>query len=474
MQTRRDFLSTTLKGTAAALAASTLPTPLFAQEKPNVLFIAVDDLNDWIGCLGGHPDAVTPNLDRLASRSTLFTRAYCNAPACNPSRGSLATGKLPTTTGVYENAHSFRQQDPDAVTLMQHFMANGYYVAGRGKITRQGQPADTISYHDYIPQGPDPMPPNPPLNGYSETWFDWGPIDAPVEEMDDWKVAQWGKEVLSRKHDKPFFLACGFYRPHLPWYVPKMYFDMFPPDKIELPHSNENDLDDVPSIGREFVSRRTDHQDVLRTDNWRKAVAGYLACIRFADDMIGKLLDTLENSPYADNTMVVLWGDHGWHLGEKLHWRKFALWEEATCVPLMISVPGIAPGQCDRTVSLVDLFPTFVDVCDLSQKDGLDGVSLKPLLEQPDRKWDRPALTTHIRGNHSVRSERWRYIRYSDGAEELYDHQNDKLEWTNLAGQAQYKDIIAAHAAWIPKVEAPTAEPLRRVQGGSGSGSGSR
>jgi arylsulfatase A-like enzyme len=237
---------------------------------------------------------------------------------------------------------------------------------------------------------------------------------------------------------------------------------MFPPDKIELPHSNENDLDDVPSIGREFVARRTDHQDVLRTDNWRRAVAGYLACIRFADDMIGELLDALESSSYADNTMIVLWGDHGWHLGEKLHWRKFALWEEATRVPLMISAPGIAPGKCERTVSLVDLYPTFVDVCDLSQKNGLDGVSLKPLMKQPNREWNRPALTTHQRGNHSVRSERWRYIRYSDGAEELYDHENDKLEWTNLAGQTQYKDIIAAHAAWIPKAEAPTAEPLRR------------
>jgi len=269
MQSRRDFISTTFKGTAATLAASALPTSIFAQDKPNVLFIAVDDLNDWMGCLGGHPDAVTPNLDRLAARSTLFTRAYCNAPACNPSRGSLVTGKLPTTTGVYENQHSFRQQDPNAITLMQHFMANGYYVAGRGKITRQGRTGDPVSYHDYILQGPDPVPDKRPVQGYSKTWFDWGPIDAPVEEMDDYKVAQWGKEVLSRKHDKPFFLACGFYRPHLPWYVPKKYFDMFPPDKIEIPHSNENDLDDVPSIGREFVTRRTptDHHEVLRTDN---------------------------------------------------------------------------------------------------------------------------------------------------------------------------------------------------------------
>ena len=245
---------------------------------------------------------------------------------------------------------------------MQHFMANGYYVAGRGKITRQGRTGDPISYHDYILQGPDPVPEKPPLNGFSKNRFDWGPVDAPVEEMDDYKVVQWGKEMLQKKHDKPFFLGCGLYRPHLPWYVPKKYFDMFPPDKIELPHTNENDLDDVPSIGRGFVSRlinhqdilTTDHQDILKTDNWRKAVAGYLACIKFADDMIGELIDALESSPYADNTMIVLWGDHGWHLGEKLHWRKFDLWEESARVPLMISAPGVAPGRCDRTVSLVD------------------------------------------------------------------------------------------------------------------------
>ena len=463
MQTRRDFLCTTFTSTAAVLAASAFPSSLFAQQKPNVLFIAVDDLNDWIGCLGGHPDSVTPNLDRLAARSTLFTRAYCNAPACNPSRGSLVTGKLPTTTGVYENAHSFRQQDPDAVTLMQYFMGNEYYVAGRGKITRQGAPADVVSYHDYVPQGQDPLPPNPPLNGLSDQGrFDWGPIDVPVEEMDDWKVVQWGKEMLNKKHDKPFFLACGLYRPHLPWYVPRKYFDLYPPDEITLPNIDENDLDDVPPIGRSFVARRDDHKNVTETDNWGRAVAGYLACIRFADDMIGELLDALDNSSYADNTVIVLWGDHGWHLGEKLHWRKFALWEEATRVPLMISAPGLASGRCDRTVSLIDLYPTFIDVCGLPQRDDLDGVSLKPLMEQPDREWDRSALTTHIRGNHSVRSERWRYIRYSDGTEELYDHENDSLEWTNLAGDAQYRDIIAAYAAWIPKVEAPTAEPLRR------------
>jgi len=454
-----------LKGAAGAMAASSLPASLFGQEgeKPNVLFIAVDDLNDWIGCLGGHPDAVTPNIDRLANQGVLFTRAYCNAPACNPSRGSLFTGIRPSTSGVYENEQSFRIANPDAVTLMQHFMAHGYHVAGRGKLTRQGSPPDLASYHEYIKQGPDPMPDNRPLNGIPDTGrFDWGPVDAPIEEMDDWKVVQWGKEVLGREHDKPFFLGCGLYRPHLPWYVPKKYFDMYPPEEITLPHVNENDLDDVPQIDRDFVERRPDHKNVTETNNWRKSVAGYLACIRFADDMVGQLLDALEESPHAKNTVVVLWGDHGWHLGEKLHWRKFDLWEEGTRVPLIVSAPGVKPARCGRTVSLIDLYPTLIDVCGLSQRSGLEGVSLGPLLNQPDRAWDRPALTTHIRGNHSVRSERWRYTRYADGTEELYDHENDGLEWTNLAGQAQYDSVIAEHKAWLPKTDAPDTPDLQR------------
>jgi len=193
----------------------------------------------------------------------------------------------------------------------------------------------------------------------------------------------------------------------------------------------------------------------MKTNNRRKAVAGYLASIKFVDAMVGKVLDALDNSAYADNTVIVLWGDHGWHLGEKLHWRKGALWEEATRTPIMISAPGIKAARCDRPVSLIDLYPTLIDMCGLSDKEGLEGASLKPLLEQPDRSWDRPVVTTYFKGNHSIRSERWRYTRYHDGGEELYDHDNDQMEWTNLAGQAQYKDVIAAHAAWLPKTDAP-------------------
>ena len=469
MVTRRSFLADAAKGTAGALAAGCFPNLVFGQDgkKPNVLFISIDDLNDWIGCLGGHPDAITPNLDRLAERGVLFTRSYCNAPICNPSRASLLTGLRPSTTGVYALNQPFREAVPDAVTLMQHFMANGYHVAGRGKITH-GRFPDPQSWHEYVKQGPDPKHPNASSQGSRvrqngikaegiRSSFDWGPLDVADEEMDDYKVAQWTGEMLQRQYDKPLFLACGIYRPHMPFQVPRKYFADFPLDKISLPPIHQRDLEDIPEAGRKKILEIY-HDEVMKTNNLPKAVAGYLASIRFADAMVGKVLDALDKSPHADNTVIVLWGDHGWHLGEKLHWRKHALWEEATRTPMMIAAPGmVEPARCERTVSLIDIYPTLIDLCGLSKREGLEGTSLKPLLDKPDRPWDRPVLTTHDRGDHSIRSEQWRYTRYHDGSEELYDHTHDKMEWTNLAGQNQYADVIAAHAAWLPETDAPNA-----------------
>jgi len=458
MQTRRDFLSTLGYGATGMLAASGLPLGNdvwgASGRKPNVLFVAVDDLNDWIGCLGGHPDTRTPNIDRLANRSTVFTRAYCNAPACNPSRASLMTGLRPSSTGVYNNRQPFRWAVPDAVTMGQHFQSHGYRVTGRGKIFH-GRYPDPPTWNAYTKRGGDPMPPNRPVNGIPKTGhFDWGALDVSDEEMDDTKVANWTVEQLQKPSDEPFFLACGLFRPHLPWYAPRKYFDMFPPESIALPDINGNDLDDVPKMGRK-MARQKDHNNVMKTNNWRKAVAAYLACIHFTDMNVGRVLDALDNSPHRDNTIVVFWGDHGWHLGEKLHWRKFALWEEATRVPMMISVPGGMEARCGRTVSLIDLYPTLTDLCGLPRQRDVEGASLTPLLDDANVAWDQPALTTHGRENHSVRSERWRYIRYRDGSEELYDHDHDDLEWTNLAGEAKHREVIAEHRKWLPKVNAP-------------------
>ena len=460
---RRDFL----RLTAAGAAAFSMPLSLSAksaQDRPNVLFMAIDDLNDWIGCLGGHPDVKTPNLDKLASRGVLFTNTHCSAPACNPSRASLMTGILPSTSGVYRNPDPWRKSPAleNAVTIPQHFMAHGYSAVGGGKIYHGGFP-DPPSWQSYFPsqkknKPDDPVPPNRPVNGIPNTrHFDWGPVDVPDEEMGDSKVASWAIQQLHKKHRKPFFIACGFFRPHLPWYVPKKYFDMDPPDKLTLPNVNENDLDDVPPIGRQMAKPQGDHAKVLKHKQWRKAVQGYLASISFVDTCVGRVIDALDKSAYADNTIIVLWSDHGWHLGEKLHWRKFALWEEATHNVLMTVAPGVTrPGQrCARPVTMVDIYPTLIELCHLAPKNELEGRSLVPLLKNPKAKWERPALTTHGRNNHSLRSERYRYIQYSDGTEELYDHDKDALEWDNLAGDPKYAEVKKQLAQWLPTTNVP-------------------
>ncbi|MFQ6131518.1 MAG: sulfatase [Armatimonadota bacterium] len=461
---RRDFVRLLSAGGAAA----SLGSVVFSQEpkkaRPNVLFIAIDDMNDWIGCLGGHPDTKTPHLDALAQRGVNFTSAHCAAPLCNASRAALMTGVRPSTSGVYTNGQPFRQVLPEAVTLAQHFMAHDYRVMGSGKIYH-GRFPDPPSWHEYWPsqtqnRPADPMPPNRPLNGIPKTaHFDWGPVQVPDEEMGDHQVASWVIEQLEQDHDKPFFLACGIFRPHLPWYVPQKYFDMFPPEEVTLPNINENDLDDVPPMGVRVANPNGDHRRVIESNNWRKAVSGYLASIAFADAQVGRVIGALDESPYADNTIVVVWSDHGWHLGEKLHWRKFALWEEATHNVLMMVAPGVAKAgaRCSRPVNLMDIYPTLIDLCDLEPREDLEAVSLLPLLKRPKAEWDRPALTTHKRNNHSVRSERWRYIRYSDGTEELYDHEKDELEWTNLADKPKYARTKKRLARWLPEVNAENA-----------------
>ncbi len=429
------------------------------KKRPNVLFLAIDDLNDWVGALGGYPGISTPNLDRLASRGVLFTRAYCAAPACNPSRVALLTGKRPSTSGVYHNNQPWRPVMPNAVTLPQHFKANGYTVVGGGKIFH-GRFPDPPSWDTYFKRRGDPVPPKRPVNGIPRTAnFDWGPLDVPDEAMSDWKVTQWATEFLGDRHDKPFFLAVGLFRPHLPWYVPRKYFEQVPLDKIVRPNTRPDDLDDVPPLGRRMARPNGDHRKVMASNNWDKAIQGYLASIAFTDACVGRLLTALEESDYARNTIIVMWTDHGWHLGEKQHWRKFTLWEEATRVAMTIVAPGVTgTGQrCARTVSLLDVYPTLVELCGLSDRPGLEGVSLMPLLKNPEAAWNRPAVTTHGRNNHAVRSERWRYIRYRDGSEELYDHERDPMEWSNLASRPEMAAVISELGAWLPAVNVEDA-----------------
>ena len=429
--------------------------------RPNVLFIAVDDLNDWIGPLNGYKGVKTPNIDKLAKQGMNFTRAYCSAPVCNPSRASLLTGVRPSTSGVYQNNHPWRPVLKEVITLPQHFMANGYNAVGAGKIFHEAYP-DSASWNTYYDVKRSPLPDKTPVNGFGN--FDWGPLTVADEEMEDYKIVQHGIDYLKQSHDQPFFLAIGIKKPHLPWYVPQKYFDMYPLESIVLPKVVENDLADIPAIGIEiahtqFGNNPADHKFIVENNQWKKAMQAYLASISFADVQIGRLLDALDKSAYKKNTIIVFFGDHGWHLGEKEHWRKFSLWEESTRVPFIIVAPGISKPNsiCERTVNLMDIYPTLISLCKLSSKSGLEAMDITPLLKNPKLAWNYPSITTYGRNNHSVRSERWHYIKYNDNSEELYDHNIDPYEWKNLASDPRYNDTIKKIAAWLPKINTAPA-----------------
>jgi len=440
------------------VALTGLASPANAKPRPNILFIAVDDLNDWVGHLGGHPQSKTSNIDRLAQTGITFTKAYCSAPLCNPSRVSLLTSIEPSKSGVFGNGEKFREKLPRAVTLMQHLRKNGYIARGGGKIFHgYNRPGDTASWDDYFRAKRsklnhirrDKLPP--------EAWAPWGPLDNEDSDLSDTKVVNWAISELNKNQDKPFFLACGFSKPHLPWYVPKKYFDLHPLDKIILPKTRDDDRDDLPAFGkklarevhdvsgaRNFAEHGEDHDMVLKHNQWPRAVQSYLATISYVDHQIGRLMQALKNSPYEENTIVVLWGDHGWHLGEKQHWRKHALWETTTRTTLIIHVPGkfVSGKQCDRPVSLIDLYPTLLELSGVPKRTDLDGKSIVPLLKNPEREWTRPVLTTFGKGNHTVRTERWRFIEYHDGGQELYDHNQDANEWNNLAANPLHASVI--------------------------------
>jgi arylsulfatase A-like enzyme len=464
--------------TLAVLPAADLP-----QRKPNVLFIAVDDLRPWIGAMG-FPAAKTPNFDRLAERSVVFSRAYTAAPWCNPSRTALLTGLRPSTTGVYAHWDDHWRTSPRLAsheTLPQYFRSHGYETVGAGKIfhhSRRSQ--DPASWDRYWPSQSQCMLEHglakPPLNGLDlRRTVDWGRSWLKKTDMPDWKVADFVVKELAKPQDRPRFLACGFYLPHLPWYVPQEYLDRYPLDQVPLPPVKEEDLKDIGSYGRrlalgeglpnphdpdDYGSGRGVFETIREAGKWREAVRAYLASISFADDCLGRILDAVEASPGGRETIVCLWSDHGWHLGEKQHWEKVTLWEEATRSVLMISAPGKKQGAtCDRVVNIMDLHPTLVDLAGLPARSGLDCRSLVPLLEHPAAAWPHPTLITHGRGNHAVRDERYRYIRYRNGEEELYDHTRDPNEWTNLAADPAHRPIIESLRRHLPKEEAPAITP---------------
>ncbi len=439
-------------------------------ERPNVLFIALDDLNDWSGPLAGHKQALTPNLDAFGKEAVNFTRNYCTSPGCNPSRSTLLSGLHTYTSGMYSNYQDWRKVPrlQNRPTLGRYFRENAYFTAGAGKIFHYTQ-VDTLAWDDYFPSIKRPMPPddfpektpaNMPRFKYMYNMFDWSPLPISDEETADFSSVNYISEELQKERDEPFFLACGIYRPHLPWYVPQKYFDLFPLEDIQLPALRENDTADLGKRAKELITRGGNyHRHVVAAGQWKQAVQGYLASVAFADAMVGRLLESLAASPQADNTIVVIWSDHGWQLGEKEHWRKFALWENVTRTLLMIKVPkgvkampgGSVKGAATTNLtSLLDLYPTLVKLCSLPERDDLDGESLIPILNKPDTAIARPIITTYDFGDYSVRYDNWHYIRYIDDSEELYNLVDDPEEWENLASEPDFENIKKRLAGFIP------------------------
>ncbi|MCH7226899.1 sulfatase [Haloferula sp. A504] len=443
------------------IVSTVLAFPCIAEDsRPNVLFIAIDDLNDWIGCMGGHPDTKTPNLDRLARQGVLFTNASTPSPACVPTRCAVMTGKAPATTGLYHNSdghHRLYDDLKSLVTLPQYFSQQGYKSWGAGKLLHHFHHGDYDEVFDNgywknpEPEGVDCEKPPRTIEEFLD-W--WAPVDVPNSDMKDWQAAQWAAGVLQQEHEKPFFLACGIFRPHEPWNVPQAYYDKFPLDSLTLPKIKEDDLDDVG----EPVKRPSPVAERIVSDEqvWRKSVQSYLANINFADDCLGLILDALDKSPHRDNTIIVLWSDHGWQLGEKYRWAKFTLWERSSRCVLMLAGPGITRGgRVSSPVSLQDIYPTLIDLCRLPARRSIDGRSFLPYLENPDKApSDIPAITANELG-FSLRGARYRYIRYHDGSEELYDHMKDPMEWNNLADDPDYAAVVTELKTHLPKNPAP-------------------
>jgi arylsulfatase A-like enzyme len=457
---------------AALLAPSCFVTmPECAEpRKPNVLFIAIDDQNDWIGAMGGHPLAKTPHLDRLAARGTVMLNAHCQAPLCNPSRTSLMLGLRSTTTGIYGLSPWFRNVDAwkDRVTLPQHFKAHGYRTLTAGKIYHgaAGGPKRRLSEFDiWGPSGgvgarppaklvgPTPMGNNPLV--------DWGVFPHRDEDKGDYQVASWAADqIKTAPPDQPFFLAAGFFLPHVPCYATQPWFDLYPDDDSVLPLVKENDRADTPRFSWYLHWQLPEPRLkwMRESRQWRNLVRSYLACTSFVDAQIGRLLDVLDAAGLSDNTIVVVWGDHGWHLGEKGITGKNTLWERSTRVPLIFAGPGIASGgRCTQPAELLDIYPTLIELCGLARRDDQEGISLVPQLADAASRRHRPAMTSHNQGNHGIRSEHWRYIRYADGSEELYDLRNDPHEWLNVVTRAEHAAVLAEHRGWLPKIDVPPA-----------------
>ncbi|GHB52479.1 choline-sulfatase [Persicitalea jodogahamensis] len=444
----------------ALISAGFLKAAVAQQAKaPNVVMISVDDLNDFIGGMG-HPDAITPNLDKLIGKGVLFTNAQCQSPMCSPSRTAIMTGLRPSTTGIYGMIDDNKIREANAATrqntfLHQYFKDAGYYTMGVGKIFHEHAPEGLLDESGGRAKGFGPKPPKPLHWNEKQTSTDWGAFPEKDEQMPDFQSAQWAIERLKRTYDQPFFLSVGFLRPHVPWHVPQKWFDLYDPEKLHEPPYLKSDREDLPPIALRVddwpMMPTTDW--AIQTGQWKDILQGYLASVSFVDHYVGQVLDALEASPYAKNTIVVLWSDHGYRLGEKGTFAKMCLWERATAAPLIFSGPNIPQNtKIDAPVELFSIYPTLTDLCGLAPNKNLEARSLLPLLKSPKAHWPHPAISTWARNNHAVKTKDYRYIHYEDGSEELYRVKNDPNEWHNVASQPQYAKVKAGLKKHLPTV----------------------
>jgi iduronate 2-sulfatase len=460
--------------------------------RPNVLFIAIDDLNSWIGCMGTNPDVKTPNIDRLASQGMLFANAVCPSPVCTPSRTSILTGLRPSTTGCYQVVDKLAGSPANgrAIPLPLLFRRGGYQTMSGGKVdhtnsveaaTKErlgesmwdelggqmgGQHFDMYSRHvDACLRE---------AGGTIAFATHWGPLDDDqVAELSDLKIADWAVERLQRSYDEPFFLAAGFHKPHTPLIAPRECFDLYDPNRLHLPPNGPYDFDGMPSAAQQVALTgfqelaRGNHYQVVDHGFEREIVQAYLACISFTDANVGKVLRALEASEHAENTIVVLWSDNGWSLGEHFHWKKWTLWDQGSRVPFIVKAPGVttAGSRCEEGVTLTDIYPTLLELCGLPAQPECEAESLVGLLSGEQTSRERPGLTIFGPGNYSLRTSRWRYTVYDDGSEELYDYDVDPDEHTNLADRPEDAALKTELASWLPESSVPGVDSSPPLDG---------
>ena len=453
----------------------------------NILFFSIEDLNDWIEPLGGHPDAITPNLTRLAERSVVFESAYAAAPACSPSRTATLFGQNPWETGVYANRHKWHDHfvAGGRKSIIGRFLDAGYETRGAGKVFHvHPRSFDLNDWTEYkrFKLGNFPKISKVAHGGRLGSNTDFGPIEDGEEQYDD-KNTEWMIDQMQPGATGQFW-ALGLYRPHLPFIVPRLYFDMFEEEVADAPglgmdpyHGyNEDPLAQLPEAARSLVQNsRAFARQLHKHKEYKDLLRAYLASIAYADALLGEVLDRMDDAGLSDNTLVVLWSDHGWQLGEKLSFRKFTLWERALRVPLMFAGPGIKAGRSDEPVSLTDIAPTMFAQAGLTVPPEFSGQDLGPILsgEKDTLRghavscWGRGFETDSPQTALSVRSKTHRYIFYWDGSEELYDHRTDPYEHNNLIfdrGDLSEADIDALRHSLQTQLDFPISDPANAAQ----------